>query len=179
MRNQHIISLIESTPLASLSESDLAAIQVHTNDCGDCRRAFAAAQISVLLLKERAAETFEPSPFFHTRVLATLRERQAANAPNVSSANGTWTFGRMWRAGGALASSMVATVAALAALTFVIPGNQVATGTQQMNPLPSSYSAEEVILDQGAAPQELVSSEQVSDGQVLTAIYGGEEETVR
>jgi hypothetical protein len=66
--SDHIISLIESAPLASLSPSDLTAIRRHTDDCVNCRQAFDAAQISMLLLRERAAETFEPSPFFHTRV---------------------------------------------------------------------------------------------------------------
>jgi hypothetical protein len=166
MRDEHIISLIESTRLASLSENDLTAIRAHTDHCSGCLRAFQAAQVSALLLMERAAETFEPSPFFPTRVLATLRERQAANGSWANS----WALGRLWRAAGALASSMVATVAALAVLTFVIPGGQVASGPQ-LSSLSNIYSAEEVILEQ--SPQL---DEQLSDGQLLTTIYGGEEE---
>lgn len=157
MRDEHIISLIENTSLASLSESDLTVIRTHTKDCLDCFRAYEAAQVSLLLIKEHAAVEFEPSPFFHTRVLATLRERQAVND--------SWAFGRLWRTAGALASSMVATVAALAFLTFVIPDNQVATVSQVTN----GYSAEEVILDQAQ-------SEEASEGQFLTTIYGGDEE---
>jgi biotin carboxyl carrier protein len=169
MKTEHIINLVESKSLASLSESDLSVIRAHTGDCSACRRAFEAAQISALLLKQRAAETFEPSPFFHTRVMATLREPQAAND--------SWAWGRMWRAAGALASSMVATVAALAVLTFVVPGNQVASGTQ-VSSLPTSYSAEDVILNQTDSA-ETVSGDQVSDGQLLTTIYGAEEEAVK
>src|SRR5688572_27621423 len=134
MSTNHIISLIESAPLTSLSESNLIAIRAHTGDCGDCRRAFEAAQISVLLLQERAAETFEPSPFFHTRVLATLRERQIASEQ--------WGWTKVWRAAGALASSMVATVAALAVLTFVIPGSQTIPGPEMTTAL-NAYSAED------------------------------------
>jgi hypothetical protein len=160
MRDEHIISLIENTSLARLSENDLTTIRAHTKDCSNCFRAFEAAQVSLRLLKERAAvqavSDFGPSPFFHTRVLATLRERQAVND--------SWAFGRLWRAAGALASSMVVTVATLAFLTFVIPDTQLATVSQ---PGPS---AEEVILDQAQ-------SEEVSEGQVLTTIYGGDEET--
>ena len=171
MRDEHIISLIESAPLASLSENDLAAIHAHIGDCSGCLRAFQAAQVSALLLKERAtetraAETFEPSPFFTTRVLATLRERQAANGAWAQS----WALGRMWRAAGALASSMVATVAALAVLTFVIPASQVTSGPQ-VSSLSNAYSAEAVILDQSPELEE-----QLSDGQLLTTIYGEEEE---
>ncbi len=166
MRDEHIISLIESAPLASLSENDLTAIRAHTDQCSGCLRAFQAAQVSALLLQERAAETFEPSPFFHTRVLATLRERQAANGSWANS----WALGRLWQTAGALASSMVATVAALAVLTFVIPGSEVASGPQ-LSSLANNYSAEEVILDQNPQPDE-----QLSDGQLLTTIYSGEAE---
>ena len=157
MRDEHIISLIENTSLASLSESALTAIHAHAKDCSDCLRAFQAAQVAHLLLKERAAVEFEPSPFFHTRVLATLRERQ----------NDSWALGRLWRTAGALASSMVVTVAALAFLTFVIPDTQAVS---QVNSLANNYSVEEVILDQGSSP-----SEEVSEGQLLTTIYGGDE----
>jgi len=163
MRDEHIISLIENAPFASLSENDLAAIGAHTEHCSDCLRAFKAAQIAALLLKERAAEAFEPSPFFHTRVLASLRERQANESDS-------WALGRMWRAAGALASSMVATVAALAVLTFFIPGNQIAS-SQQVGSLANSYSAEDVLLNQS---EQL--DESVSDAQVLNTIYDAEEE---
>lgn len=167
MKDEHIISLIESAPVANLTEQDLAVIRVHTNHCSGCQRAFQAAQVAALLLKERAATEFEPSPFFQTRVMATLRERQAANESWANS----WALGRLWRAAGALASAMLATVAALAVLTFVIPGTQETSGTQ-VSSLPNNYSAEEVMLDQN--PQL---DEQLSDGQLLGSIYDGEEET--
>jgi len=135
-------------------------IRAHTKDCSNCFQAFQAAQVSLRLLKEhaavQAASDFGPPPFFHTRVLATLRERQAVND--------SWAFGRLWRAAGAIASSMVVTVATLAFLTFVIPDTQLATVSQ------ADPSAEEVILDQAQ-------SEEVSEGQLLTTIYGGDEET--
>jgi anti-sigma-K factor RskA len=164
MSKNHIISLIEGASLASLSESDLTAIRAHTNDCLDCRRAFEAAQISMLLLKERHAETFEPSPFFHTRVLATLRERQTAGEQ--------WGWSKVWRAAGALGSSMVATVAALAVLTFVIPGSQTVSPSQEMTSALNAYSAEEVLLGEGF-------NDQVSEDQILTTLYGAEDEAVR
>lgn len=165
MSKDHIISLIESAALTSLSESDLNAIRAHTDDCVDCRQAFKAAQISVLLLQERATETFEPSPFFHTRVLATLRERQTTSEQ--------WGWSKVWRAAGALASSMVATVAALAVLTFVIPGNQTISGPPEMTAL-NGYSAEEVLLDQGEA-----FNDQVSEDQILRTLFGAEDEAAR
>ncbi|MGH9880630.1 MAG: hypothetical protein ACRD6N_04275, partial [Pyrinomonadaceae bacterium] len=95
MRNEHIIRLIDDVSIASLSESELAAIRSHTAECADCRKAYDAAQVSSLLLKERVVETFEPSPFFQTRVMAMLRERQAA-----SEANEAWGLSRLWRSAG-------------------------------------------------------------------------------
>ena len=166
MRDEHIIRLLESAPLKSLTEHDLAAIRAHTEHCAGCQRAFQAAQVSTLMLGERAAAEFEPSPFFHTRVMATLRERQSANDSWANS----WALGRLWRSAGALAATMVATVAALAVLTFVIPGSQVTSGTQ-VSSLPNNYSAEEVMLDQTSQFDE-----QLSDGQLLGTIYDGEEE---
>ncbi|MFN2513549.1 MAG: hypothetical protein ABR568_19280 [Pyrinomonadaceae bacterium] len=159
MKDKHIINLLESAPLAELSNSDLSEIRAHANECAGCHQAFEATQIAVLLLKERAAETFEPSPFFHTRVMATLRERQTTNE---------WAWSRMWRAAGALASSMAVTVAALAGLTFVIPSQNNAI-TSETTAL-SAYSAEEVILNHGEY------DDQVSDGQVLTTLYEAEED---
>jgi hypothetical protein len=79
----------------------------------------------------------------------------------------TWAFGRLWRSAGALASTMVATVAALAVLTVVIPA-EVNSGSQWSS-LSNGYSAEEVLLDQGTAFEE-----QVSDDQLLTTIYSEE-----
>jgi hypothetical protein len=160
MKDKHIINLLESAPLAEISESDLSEVRAHAGECAGCHQAFEAAQIAALLLKERAVETFEPSPFFHTRVMATLRERQTASDQ--------WAWSRMWRSAGALASSMMATVAALAVLTFVIPG-QVGTITPEISAL-SADSAEEVIL----SPRD--SDDQVSDGQILSTLYDAEED---
>ncbi|MGH9967399.1 MAG: anti-sigma factor family protein [Pyrinomonadaceae bacterium] len=165
MKDKHIINLLESAPLAELSESDLSEVRAHASVCAGCRQAFEAAQIAALLLKERAAETFEPPPFFHTRVLASLRERRAKNEQ--------WAWGRMWRAAGALASSMAVTVAALGVLTIALPDTQTTTGPETTF-ASSTYAAEEVILNQSEAPDA-----QVSDGYILTTLYGSDEEAVK
>src|SRR5215213_2946458 len=160
MRDEHIISIIESTPLSGLSESERAFIRAHTDKCAECRRALEAAQISALLLRERVTETFEPSPFFQTRVMAALRERQAANE--------TSALRRLWNATGALVSSMAATVAALAILTVFAPGSQP---TQEVASAYNSYSAEEVIFDQSDTP-----ADQMSYGQVLSTLYESDDD---
>ncbi len=164
MKDNHIIRLLEESPLASLNDKDLATIRSHTVDCADCRRALEAARISSLLLKERVAESFEPSPFFHTRVLARLREQKIARS--------SWSWARMWRAAGALASTMALTVAALAALTVALPENETVMGVETT--AINTYSPEELILS-----QEDLFEGQLSDGHVLTTLYDAEEDTDR
>lgn len=163
MKDQHIISLIENTSFGSISESDLETIKAHAAECNSCESAFAAARLAAVMLRERTAETFEPSPFFQTRVMAHLRERQAAND--------TWAWSRIWRAAGALASSMVATVVALAVLTFVVPDSS--TGELVEASARNAYSVEEVILNPGESLDE------VSDSHILTTLYDAAEDTVK
>ncbi len=166
MKDTHIISLLESVPLAGLSDSEMAIVRAHTADCLECRRAFEAAQISALLLRERAAEEIEPSPFFQTKVLAALRERQAATEESASS---LW---RLWKATGALVSGMAVTVAALAVFTFVAPSPESAP--QDAASTFDSYSVEEVILSRGDLPND-----DLSYDQVLAAIYESDENAER
>ena len=165
MKDKHIVSLLDDKPLTDLSETEISVIRDHTIVCADCRHAFEAAQVSVLLIKERATETFEPSPFFHTKVLARLRERHAAND--------SWAWQRIWRAAGALASSMAVTVAALAVLTVALPDNQTSTGIETAAAV-NSYSAEDLILNDTEALDT-----QASDGYILTTLYGAEEEVTK
>jgi anti-sigma-K factor RskA len=162
MRDEHIKKLLDEAPLSSLGRAELAALNAHADACEDCRRAFVAAQASTLMLKTRAQETFEPSPFFQTRVLAAVRERRAAEEER-------WTLARLWKSAGLLVSSMAATVAALAVFTFVAPQEQtnateIASG--------ETYSAESVIFDESG-------DDQMTYEQVLTSLYGAEDEAAR
>jgi predicted anti-sigma-YlaC factor YlaD len=161
-KGNHIINLIENQPLTELSETELATVRDHSNECSACRQAFEAAQISMLLLKEGSPTVFEPSPFFQTRVMAAVRERQAGSP--------AWSWSRIWNATGALASSMVASVAMLVVLTFVIPGTQTTTGSLQSSSPNDGYSAEEVILSDSDLNASHLDT-QTSDGQVLNALY--------
>ena len=159
MRDEHIRKLLDEAPLSSLGRAELAAVRAHAEVCEDCRRAVAAAQLSALMLKTRARESSEPPPFFQTRVLAALRERRAAEEG--------WTLARLWKSAGLLVSSMAATVAALAVFTLVAPSEQ-ATAQE----VAGTYTAESVIFDEGAG-------EQMTYEQVLTALYGSEDEAAR
>ena len=158
MKETHITHMLDETPLAGISESELGSIRAHTANCADCARAFEAAQLSQLLIESRADEAAasarNANSFFQTRVLAAWREQQERG----------WTLGRLWKVTGALVSSMVVTTAALAVLTFIVPAEEstpVQTGV-------ASRSAESVMFDQ--------SEEEMTNEQALNAIYYDEEE---
>jgi hypothetical protein len=120
-----------------------------------CASAYRAFSVSSALIKERAQVVIEPAPFFQTKVLAALRERQALeNVP---------VFSRLWKSAGALVASMAVTTAALAGLSFMVPP-AVAPAEQTA----SAYSAESVLLDQGG-------EDQMSYEQVLSTIYADDE----
>ena len=160
MRDEHIKRMLDEAPLSSLSGGELERVRAHADACADCGRAFEAAQASSLMLKAHAAETFEPSPFFQTRVLAQLRERRAAEEG--------WTLARLWKSAGLLVSSMAATVAALAVFTFVAPSQEVSAQDLAAG---GPYTAETLILDESDAADE-----QMTDGQVFTTLYESDDD---
>ena len=161
MNDLHIIKQLENGPLAHLSESELAQVQSHASGCESCGQAFIVARTAENLLRARAADLAAPPPFFQTRVLAAWRERQAAGD--------MWNFGRLWRSAGAMFSSMAATVAILAVLTFALPTTPVNSNGSAVAQS-SGYSAEDVIF----SPEG--SDAGVSDEQVVTTIMGADDE---
>ena len=158
MKDNHITHILDDQPLADFSDAELATMRAHAAMCSQCKRAYQAAEISALLIKERAGEAAQNSlnvnPFFQTRVLAAWRER----AQEVSALR------RLWNATGALVATMTATTAALAVLTFVVPLNESVNEQTAL----AQYSAEAVMLDPGNI--------EMSDEQVLSAIYAEEDE---
>ena len=164
MRENHIIGILEGKPFAGLTEQELLVIRAHVDGCSSCRQAYRAAKVSAGLLKERTAESPSPSPFFHTRVLARLRERQAEERRPV--------FARLWRTAGALVSSMVAAVVMLAVLSFIGPESAI-TSDAVVSAAAGAYSAEAVVLNQSVAADE------PSDSQTYTTLYEDEEEVAR
>ncbi len=158
MKDQHIIGILENTRFASLNESDHSAIRAHSANCHECARAYKVALVSSSLLEDRIAETIEPSPFFHTRVMAAIREKQS-DVP---------AFARMWRAAGALVSSMAAAVVLFAVLSFAVSGEQTLPGEVSAS---TRYSAEALMLDE---TEEAL--EQASDAQVLNTLYEADDD---
>lgn len=158
MKDQHIIAILESTRFVSLSDGEHSAIRAHSANCDECSRAYKVAFVSASLLENRMAEIIEPSPFFHTRVMAAIREKQT-DVP---------AFARMWRAAGALVSSMAAAVVLFAVLSFAVSGEQSLPGDVSAS---SRYSAEALLLDETDEALE-----QASDAQVLDTLYAADEE---
>ena len=156
MKEHHIIEVIDNVTLENLSQVELEELKGHTRECGACRTAFEAAQVSAVVLKQRAQVKIEPSPFFQTRVLAALRERQTVQSVPA--------FVRLWKSASALVSSMALATIALAVLTFVLPDPATAVTEQ----VASVDAAEAVIFDQA--------DEQLTYEQVLATIYNEEDE---
>ena len=152
MKDKHIIDVLDNTSIASLSESELSEVQAHARECVSCREAYEAARLTSVVLQSRAQTKIEPSPFFHTRVMAAWREQQAVESVPAML--------RLWKSARAIVSSMAVTTAALAVLTFVLP----AQTTPLTDQTASALSAESVILGQG-------SDDQMSYEQVLSTIY--------
>jgi hypothetical protein len=161
MKENHIIDILNNSPLARLSENEQLTISAHLKNCDACNRAYQAAEISSLLIKEHAAEAEDNSlglnPFFQTRVLAAWREQRAMNSISA--------FRRLWSASGALVASMAATTAAFAVLTFVVPSGEPAS-QQTAALIPNS--AETVVLDQN-------DSEQLTEDEALSDLYADDD----
>jgi predicted anti-sigma-YlaC factor YlaD len=155
MESKHIIDILEDGPLTAISAENLAAIRLHVAMCGSCRDAYEAAQLANVMMHQRSSQVIEPTPFFQTRVLAALKERQANESVP--------PFLRLWRSAGALVSSMALTTAALAVFSFLSTGSNY--NVAQETAVLSNYSAEGVILDQEQ------NDDQISYDQVLNTIY--------
>lgn len=155
MKDKHITEILDNTSIANLSEFELNEVQIHVKDCTSCRSAYEAARLSAVVIKSRTQVTIEPSPFFQTRVMAALREQQAVDSVPAMF--------RLWKSAKALVSSMAVTTAALAVLSFVLPGPAITE-----DPAISAYSAESVIMGQGG--------DELSYEQVFSTIYADEDE---
>lgn len=154
MKDNHIIDILDGTPIGKLDDIQLRKVRGHVDDCASCARAYDAALVMSNVIQVRSEVVVEPSPFFATRVLAVVREQQTRNVPVML---------RLWQSAKLLVSTMAVTTAALAVMSVVVPG-QGATETATISP----YSAEAVILND--------EDDQMSYEQVLSTIYADEEE---
>lgn len=154
MKNEHILDILDEKAFSELSESEKYSIKAHAAHCPGCLRAYKAARIGSLLLREKVGETIAPSPFFQTRVLANLREKQVSMNPFPA-------FGKMWKASRNLVAMMTTIVAVLVVLTIYAPKfNTVSSAGFEGD------STEMVILN------ERVSTKEPTNEQVFQIIYG-------
>lgn len=162
MQETHIINIIEQRSVAGLSENEIARIEIHIAHCSDCRQAYRAAQVSDALVCARAAESVEASPFFSTRVMAALRERELS--PELPA------LLRMWKAAGALVSVMAVLVVLLVGLTIFDTGSDPQLQPSDVAAIQNIYSPEYVVFN-----EEDNIDESIQYDQVLTTVYGAEE----
>ena len=157
MNDNHITELLDNTAFASLPATELEAMRAHAQGCAPCAEALVAAQLSAVVIKERARVVIEPSPFFQTRVMAAWREQQATE-----SEPALW---RLWNSARALVSSMALATVVLGAASFMIS----APASNVLDQTASAPSAESVILGQD-------SDDQLTYDQVLNTIYVDDED---
>ena len=159
MRDQHIITLLGEKPASQLSAGERAAIESHAAACGECSRAYRAAQVSATLIAARAAERHAATPFFKTRVMAAIRDRRLTPEP------AAWL--RIWRAAGAMVLAMTTLVVILIGLTvfnypLYAPAMPEAVASQSFD------SPDALVFDQDDAADETYD-------QVLGTIYDSED----
>src|SRR5262249_34438980 len=142
MKSEHILKLLEKQPVKRLSDEERSKIESHIVTCSGCLRAYQAARASAALLRARAEEIVEPTPYFRTRVMAALAE---------SAFRQESTMAALWKPVRAMVASMVLVVAILLALTYVDNFN-----VQTDAPYPSYestlYSPESVVLENRDLP---------------------------
>jgi predicted anti-sigma-YlaC factor YlaD len=156
MPDTHIISTLEEKPFDNLSADDIASVESHISTCDECKSAYDAARIAAGLMQARTAETVEVGPFFKTRVMAAIRESRLSpeEAPLV----------RMWRAAGALVSTIAVLLVILTGMTIfsASPDSQIELTAASQN----LYSPEYVVLERGDPGDD-----EVATDQVVSTIY--------
>ena len=162
MKDIHILEILDRASFADLSEDELNVVETHAASCLDCRRAFAAARVSAVLLGARAAApAVEPSAFFQSKVLNAIREKQPLRKPIAA-------FWRWWQASYPLVCSMLFIVITLAVLTMIAPKSN----TEQAVSTYNLYSTDSVILNQNP-PRSLTTE------QALEVIYTERRDAVK
>jgi predicted anti-sigma-YlaC factor YlaD len=157
MPQTHITRTLEEKPFDSLSGDDIASVESHIAICDECKSAYHAARVAASLIQARTAETVDVGPFFKTRVMAAIREgRLSPEEP---------PFVRMWRAAGALVSTMALLLVMLAGMTIFSesPDSQTDLTIASSQNL---YSPEYVVLERGD-----LGDDELGNDQVVSTIY--------
>jgi len=153
MADTHIIKMLDETPFGGLRDSDIARCESHIAACEQCKAAYEAARLASSLIQARTSETVNAGPFFKARVLAAIRERRLAPEEPVLL--------RMWRAAGAMVSTMVLLLAVLTGITIFTqnPDSQWQTAIAAASE--NLYSPEYVVLERGDRDDDELANDQV------------------
>ncbi|MDQ4122437.1 MAG: hypothetical protein M3209_13440 [Acidobacteriota bacterium] len=152
MKSKHITTILDETPFKDLTAAQIGEINAHSETCSSCRTAFQAARLSSVLLQNRTTEVFEPSPFFESKILAALREKQIVAKPIAA-------FWGWWKASSMVIFPILLVVITLMALTIFAPQQQIqATIADDLAP-------EQIIFQGNDFNRELTTS------QALQIIY--------
>jgi hypothetical protein len=162
MPDNHIIRMLDEKPFSSLGDGEIVSAESHIAMCQQCKSAYDAARVAASLIQARTSEIVDASPFFKTRVMAAIRERQLI--PEEPA------LVRMWRAAGALISTLALVLVTLTGMTIF---SQSTDSQSQMPVVAASqnlYSPEYVVLERG----DLDDDELVND-QVIGTVYDVED----
>ncbi|MEW6129045.1 MAG: hypothetical protein AB1757_18550 [Acidobacteriota bacterium] len=155
MNNQHVREIFAGRSLNDLSADEKNKIENHIAGCLSCARAYRAAVVAESLVQARATAAVEPSPFFKTRVMTAIRERQTE----------AFSPATLWQTARALFASLVMVVALLVAVNFYVGGFNPTNEFTEITASNNIYSADWVLLENGDASGGL------TDAEVLTTLY--------
>jgi hypothetical protein len=160
MRDIHIVKMLEEKAISRMTEAEVVVIESHTTGCADCLRAYRAARVSTALLRARALEAVEPSPFFKTRVMAAIKEKQIS--PELPA------IVRMWKAAGLMVSAMAMIVVILAGIEFF--SSDIKTDLPELTAGQSIFSEDYVVFR-----DDDVAGETLQYDEVLATMYESED----
>ena len=157
MLDTHIIKTLEEKPFDSLSGDVIASVESHIAICDECKSAYDASRIAASLIQARKAETVDVGPYFKTRVMAAIREGRLSHEEPALI--------RMWRAAGALVTTLTLLLVILAGMTIFSrsPDSQMGLTVSSRENL---YSPEYLVLERGDP-----GSEELANDQVVSTIY--------
>ena len=158
MPDSHIIKMLDEKPFGGLSDGEIARAESHIAACLQCKSAYDAARVAASLIQARTSETVRPGPFFKTRVMAAIRERHLT--PEEPA------LVRVWRAAGALISTMALLLVILSGITIFSQSPDSQGPTTVVAASQNLYSPEYVVLERGD-----LDDDELANDQVLGTVY--------
>jgi len=157
MRCRKVRKFIDAQPLNQTDGDARLAVLAHCDACVECRQWLQAASIATSLIRARACEETQPSPFFKTRVLAAIREHGGVSARGQLD---------VWRSAWSIVASMLAVVIVLLALNLFAPRpvEEFAIGGDNSR---GRDSIERVMMEDNGGPAD----ENLTSGQVLDTVF--------